>query len=413
MTRPLTRRALLTLLPPLALTPLLQAQLGIFRRRPKPTATPPPHPFVYFGTDTSKPGAKGIYVSRFDATTGQLTEPILAVESLRPAYLATNLVRLNGAERRLLYATNEGSDAKSSTLSTFLIDPANGSLDQIGQVSSGGTGPCYVSVDASRHAVFVANYAGGSVASYLVRPDGTLSDPVQRIDFHQSAFGHHGPNAARQDAPHPHSAMLSPSNRFLVVNDLGNDDIVIFPVDAQTARLGKPSLNPHRTPGSGPRHLAFHPNGRWAYGIDELGNRIDQYLWNSTRGSSSAGAEARLTDADHAISTIDASFHGANTAAEIAVAPSGNFLYASNRGEDSLIVCAINSTSGAPAVVQRIGCGGKTPRHFTLDPSGHWLVCGNQDSASVTVFARDPTLGRLSGPVQTVPLESPMFTQFA
>lgn len=404
----ITRRHLLVLLPAAALTPALDAQLGFLSRK-KPSVQPAPKPFVYFGTDTDKPGAKGIYVSRFDASTGQLTQPVLAAESLRPAYLAVNQVR----DRRLLYATNEGPNARTSTVSTYLIDPATGALTLIGQVSSGGAGPCYVSVDASRRAVFVADYAGGAIASFLVRPDGTLSDPVERLDFHQSAFGHHGPNTARQDAPHPHSAMLSPSNRFLVVNDLGNDNIVIFPVDPLTARLGKPSLNPNRTPGAGPRHIAFHPNGRWAYSIDELASRIDQYLWNSTRGSTVQDAEARLTDAGHSISTLDASYHGANTAAEIAVAPSGNFLYASNRGEDSLIVCSINSANGAPTVIQRISCGGKAPRHFTLDPTAHWLLCGNQDSASVTVFARDASNGRLSGPAQTLPLEAPMFTLFA
>ncbi len=401
----ITRRRLLSLLP----TTALNAQLGFLTRKSKPSAQPAPRPFVYFGTDTDKPGAKGIYVSRFDLSTGQLTQPTLAAESLRPAYLAVNQVR----DRRLLYATNEGPSAKTSTVSTYLIDPATGALTLIGQVSSAGAGPCYVSVDASRRSVFVANYAGGSIASYLVRPDGTLSDPVERLDFHQAAFSHHGPNAARQDAPHPHSAMLSPNNRFLVVSDLGNDDIVIFPVDPQTARLGKPSLNQNRTPGAGPRHIAFHPNGRWAYSINELASRIDQYLWNSTRGGNSTNAEARLTDAGHSISTLDPAYHGSNTAAEIVVAPSGNFLYASNRGEDSLIVCSIDAVSGAPMVVQRIGCGGKAPRQFTLDPSGRWLLCGNQNSASITVFARDQMSGRLNGPVQTLALESPMVTRFA
>ena len=408
----ITRRHLLALLPATALTPALDAQLGVLRRKAKPSP-PPPKPFVYFGTDTNKPAAKGIYVSRFDTATGQLTQPILAAPSLRSSYMAVNQMHHDGSDHRLLYAVNEGSDAKTSTVSTYLADPATGTLTLLGQVSSAGAGPCYLALDASRRSAFVANYAGGSVASYLVQPDGTLSEPVQRIDFHQATFGHPGPNAARQDGPHPHSAMLSPNNRFLLVNDLGNDNIVIFPVDTQNARLGKPSFNPNRTPGSGPRHLAFHPNGRWAYGIDELANRIDQYLWNTTQGSNAIEPEARLTDAGHSVPTVDAYFRGTNTAAEIAVAPSGNFLYASNRGEDTLLVCAINGVNGAPAVVQRISCGGKVPRHFTLDPGGRWLLCGNQDSASVTVFARNAVSGRLSGPVQTVPLESPMFTQFA
>lgn len=416
VTRTITRR-LFTLFPMLALSPRLHAlyragQSGFFPRKSKSQPAPPPNPFVYFGTDTDKPGAKGIYVSRFDVQTGQLTAPVLAATSLRPSYLALNQMRSNGSERPLIYAANEGPDAKSSGVSTYLIDPATGMLTLLGHVSSADAGPCYIAVDTTHRAAFIANYSG-SIVSYLVRPDGTLSDPIAHIDFHQPGFGHRGPNASRQDAPHPHSSMLSPDNRFLIVNDLGHDDIVIFPIDAQTAKLGKPSFNPNRIPGSGPRHVAFHPNGRWAYGIDELANRIDQYLWNTTQGSSTTEPEARLTDTGRSASTLDPAFHGTNTAAEIVVSPAGNFLYTSNRGEDSLAVFAIDAANGAPTSIGRIPCGGKAPRHFTLDPSARWLLCGNQDSASITVFARDALTGKLSGPVQTLPLESPLFTLFA
>jgi 6-phosphogluconolactonase len=263
----------------------------------------------------------------------------------------------------------------------------------------------------------VADYAGGLVASYSVRSDGTLSEPVDRIDFHdQAVFGQHGPNKARQDGPHPHSTTISPDNRFIIVNDLGNDDIAIFPIDSQPgnpqSRLGHPHLFTSLSPGSGPRHIAFHPNDRWAYGIDELANRIDQYLYTSMRGVGSVEAQGLLTGVDHSVSTIDAGFHGVNTAAEIFVAPTGDYVYASNRGEDSLVVFKIDEIAGTLSFVQRISCGGKTPRHFTFDHSGNWVVCGNQDSATVTVFARNPGTGMLRGPVQTVPLESVMFTLF-
>jgi 6-phosphogluconolactonase len=261
----------------------------------------------------------------------------------------------------------------------------------------------------------VADYAGGMVASYSVRSDGTLSQPVDRIDFrNQAVFGHPGPNKARQDGPHPHSATISPDNRFVVVNDLGNDDIAIFPIDPgnQSTHLGHPQLFTSLSPGSGPRHIAFHPNERWAYGIDELANRIDQYLYTSMRAAPGVQAQGLLTGTDHSVSTIDANFHGVNTAAEIAVVPTGDFLYASNRGEDSLAVFKIDEISGMLSFVQRISCGGKTPRHFTLDRTGNWIICGNQDSASVTVFARNGGTGKLTGPVQTLPIESPMFTLF-
>jgi len=404
----LTRRQLLALLPLTALP--LEAQVRLFPRKPKPK--PAPMPFVYIGTDTARAAAKGIYMSRFDLATGHLTDPVLVAACVRPGWLAVNRRRGGGQARMFLYSVNEGLGADASVTS-YQMNPATGALSQIGQVSSGGDGPCYIGLDAEGHSAYVANYQGGSIATYLIQPDGSLSAPVDRVDFRVPRFGRHGPVAGRQDGPHPHTAMLSPDNRFLIVTDLGNDDIDTFPVNTETAMLGTPRVMDSRFDGIGPRHLAFHPNGRWLYGIDELANRIDQYLWNSTRSSSGVEAEAILTDTGHSVSTLDPGFHGTNTAAEIAVAPTGGFVYGSNRGENTLVVFSVDVLNGNLTFVQRISCGGKTPRHFTLDPSGKWLVCGNQDSASVTVFKVDTGSGKLSGPVQTLPIESPMFTLFA
>lgn len=413
---PITRRRLLALLPPvlthslmartLAAQPPPLLQSHVFSRKPKPPQ-PAPHPFAYFGTDTAKPGAKGIYLSRFDPTRGQFTPPGLAAATFRPVYLASN--QANG--KHVVYATNEG-DAHTSKVSTFLADPATGSLKLLNEVPSAGAGPCYIGVEASGQFAFIANYAGGTVTSYKVAPDGTLSQPLESIDFHNKDFGTHGPVAARQDGPHPHSSMLSPDNRFLIVNDLGNDNIAVFPIHPETGRMGPPTLTQNRTPGSGPRHLAFHPNGRWAYGIDELSNRIDSYLWNATHTSSTTEAQGLLTDTNHSVDTLDPAFKGNSTAAEILLSSDGFFVYASNRGEDSLVVFKVDQSTGALTLAQRISCGGRTPRHFTLDPTGAWLICGNQESDSVTVFARNEGTGHLSGPVQTLPLASPVFTLF-
>jgi 6-phosphogluconolactonase len=366
-------------------------------------------PFVYMGTDTFKGSAKGIYLSRFNPVNGQLTAPVLAAETVRPSFLATARVGKNN----ILYAANEGNDEQNSGVSTFLIDPANGSLKLLGRVTGSGVGPCYVSVDGTASAVFVANYSGSSVSSFKVRPDGTLTEPVDHLDFKQKTFGHHGPNAARQETSHPHSATISPDNRFLIVNDLGNDDIVTFFIHPETARLGTPHLNEMRVPGTGPRHIAFHPNGRWAYGINELSSTIDHYLWNATHATASAEPVALLTNAGNSVSTLDANFHGPNTAAEIVVSPDGNTVIASNRGENSLVVFKIDSLTGSLTFAQRLSCGGNAPRQFTLDPTGRWLVCGNQDSASVTVFSRDQNTGGLSGPQQTIAIESPQMVLFA
>jgi 6-phosphogluconolactonase len=404
----LTRRQLLALLPAAALP--LEAQVRLFRRKPKPK--PAPMPFVYIGTDTSRPAARGIYLSRFDVATGHFTDPVLAAACVRPSYFAVNRKRSGAQSRMFLYSVNAGTGADAGVTS-YQMNPATGALSQIGQVSSGGDGPCYIGLDAEGHSAYVADYNGGSIATYLIQADGSLSAPVDRVDFHGPRFGHHGPVAARQDGPHPHTTMLSPDNRFLIVNDLGNDDIVTFPVNTMTAKLGTPHVMDSRLAGTGPRHLAFHPNERWVYGIDELANRIDEYLWNSTRGSTIAEPQAVLTDTGRSVSTLDPGFHGTSTAAEIVVAPSGGFVYGSNRGENSLVVFSVDALNGNLTFVQRISCGGKTPRHFTLDASGKWLVCGNQESASVTVFKVDTGSGKLSGPTQTLQIDSPMFTLFA
>jgi 6-phosphogluconolactonase len=369
-----------------------------------------PNPLVYIGTDTSRAGAKGLYMARFDMASGRMTAPTLAAETPRASFMAINL------GRHMMYVCNEG-DKDTSRITTFAIDPASGALKSLGQVPSGGAGPCYIAVDATAQSAYVANYMGGTVASFRVQPDGFLSAPVQRVDFHdRSVFGdvgaQLGPEKERQDGPHPHSSMLSPDNRFLLVNDLGQDLIAIFPIDPGTGHMSKATIVHNKVLGSGPRHVVFHPNGRWVYGIDELANRIDQYLWDETHGGNGLPPQAILTDTGNAIRTLAPTFAAKDTAAEIAIDASGQFIYASNRGEDTLVVFTVDPYTGSLTFMQRIACGGKAPRHFTLDPSGKWLVCGNQDSATLTIFERHSSSGRLNGPVQTVPVESPMYTLF-
>ena len=419
----ITRRRVLALLPAFSLAAhrlLAQSSVGsrLFHRRQKPQAAPPLFT-VFFGTDTARPAMRGgappqgIYSARFNSVTGQFSDPTLAAACVRPSFLALNRISFRGQQRLLLYSVNAG-DAHTSGVTTYLVNPGPApALTPLNQVSSAGEGPCYISVHATGRAAYVANYGGGTIASFAVQPDGSLSPPVERLDFHGKAFGHDGPVAARQEGPHPHSATLSPDSRFLVVNDLGHDDIVIFPVRADDpSRLGPPNLVESRTAGSGPRHIAFHPNGRWVYGVDEISNQVDQYLWNSTRGGPGMEPQAILTNEGRTLSTLAPEFHGPSTAAEIAVGPAGTSVYASNRGEDSLVVFSVDATNGKLALAQRISCGGKGPRHFTFDPSGRWLICANQDSASVTVFSRNDATGHLTGPVQTLPLEAPVFTLF-
>jgi 6-phosphogluconolactonase len=400
-----TRRRFLVILPAFAASTHAQTGWHLPLRKKKP-APPPPPLTVYIGTDTAKGVSKGIYQSHFDVTTGQLAPPILAAATLRPSFLAITPV---GQGHRCLYSVNAVNDPAASA-TTFVIDPKTGGLQQTGQVSSGGAGPAYISVDATGHSAFVANYFGGTVASYRIQPDGTLSQPVDRIDFkdHQK-FGALGPNSVRQDTPHPHSATISPDNRYLLVCDLGTDHINIFAIHPETGQLSAPRPFTNDHPGSGPRHVAFHPNGRWVYGINEIDSTLDHYLWTATRFSDTP--EGLLINTNTPVKTIAPDFPGdKNTAAELAISSEGLFLYASNRGEDSLVVFSIRPKDGKLDLVQRISCGGKTPRHFTLDPTTQWLLCGNQDSATITVFRRDAATGKLTGPTQTVPIESPLYT---
>jgi 6-phosphogluconolactonase len=405
------RRFLLTVsaaaaLPRLALTPPDAAAQAFHNPLKKKPFLPPAPNFVYFATDTSRGVSKGIYLSRFDNATGQLTPPVLAAATLRPSFLA--LSNLTAGHRRI-YAANEANDP-SATLTSFLMDPATGALHPINQVSAAAAGPCYVSLDATGEVAFVADYAGSAIATYRVLPDGALSEPVVRLDYKDPRFGKRGPVAARQEAPHPHSVHLSPDNRFLLVNDLGSDEISVFPLQPG-AQLGPVALFSNDRPGSGPRHIAFHPNRRWVYSINEIDCTIDRFLWSTT--SSRTDPQGLLVYSGEFVKTVEAgSAGGKNTAAEVAISTDGNFLYASTRGEDSLTVFAIGD-EGRLNLVQRIACGGKTPRQFTLSPDNRWLLCGNQDSATVTVFRRDTTSGRLTGPAQTLPLDSVMFTLFA
>ncbi len=406
-----SRRRFLVQLPALAALPAVAAAQSVtenfssrFRRKP-----PAAHPltFVYFGADTANGKSKGIYLARFDSNTGHLTAPALAAQTPRPSFLAISAPTQG---RRRVYAVNALPD-DSATVTSFSMDPATGALGEIGRVTSAGAGPCYVSLDDTAHAAFVANYAGSSIATYHLRPDGSLSDPVERISFKDAEFGHRGPVAARQNLPHPHSVHLSPDNRFLLVSDLGSDAISVFAVDPVSARLGPPAVFRSERPGCGPRHIAFHPNGRWIYSINEIDSTIDQFLWTTT--SSRAQPQGLLVSTGRFVKTIAPGFPSAkNTAAELAVSSDGNYLYASNRGEDTLVVFSI-AGDGVLKPVQRISSGGKTPRHFALSPDERWLLCGNQDSATVTVFRRDGGSGRLTGPVQTVALDSVMFTLFA
>jgi 6-phosphogluconolactonase len=353
--------------------------------------------WVYIGT-YSGAKSRGIYRSRFDPGTGRLDAPELAAEAQNPSFLAVHPQgpTLYAAERPLLYAVNE---LGTGSVSAYAVDRATGSLRLLNRQSSRGAGPCHLSVDRAGRHVLVANYGGGSVAVLPIEADGRLGEAKAFIQHTGSSV-----NPQRQQGPHAHWISTDPSNRFVLVCDLGLDKVLLYRFDADNG-----TLQPHDpayaplTPGSGPRHLAFHPNGRWAYVINELSNTITAFRWDGGRGA---------LDPIQTAASLPPDFAGRNTTAEIAIHPSGRFLYGSNRGHDSLVVLGVAGETGALILVQHQPAGGRTPRHFAIDPTGRWLVVAHQDSDTVTVMRIDAGTGRLTPTGQRIEVGRPVCLEF-
>ena len=334
---------------------------------------------VYVGTYTDG-SSRGIYRFAFDPETGATGTPSLAVETKNPSFLALH------PTGRFLYAVGELPSSEgggSGVVSAFSIDPGTGDLRLINQQSSEGAGPCHLVVDKAGRNVLVANYGGGTVAVLPVSEDGSLK-PASSIRAHQGS----GPNASRQAKPHAHGIYLDAAERFAFSPDLGTDRVFVYRFDAS-----KGTLEPHGAaavdPGSGPRHLAFHPSGRYAYAINELVSTVTAFAYDAEQG-----ALAPL----QTVTTLPDGFSGTNSTAEVEVSPDGRILYGSNRGHDSLAAFRIDASSGRLTPAGHVPVGGKTPRHFAIDPSGRWLLAGHQGSGTIAVLRLDPDSG-MPGPV--------------
>ncbi len=282
----------------------------------------------------------------------------------------------------------------------FRIDRLTGHLSLLNSQVSSGSGPCYVVVDAAGKTALVANYGGGSVSTIAIRDDGSLGDVVSAEQHAGSSV-----NARRQEGPHAHSINLDQANRFAYVADLGLDQILIYAFDPATGQLsqtGAPSAA-KLPPGSGPRHFAFHPTGRWAYVINELASTIVAF-----RHDAQSGALEMLQE----IKTLPNGFKEPSFAADVVVHPSGKFVYGSNRGHNSIAVFAVDANSGKLQRVQIARTQGKTPRNFAIDPSGKFLLAENQDSNNVVVFRIDDQTGHLTPTGKAVPVPSPVCIRF-
>lgn len=356
--------------------------------------------FVYVGTYTGpKSKSQGIYLFKLQPGTGgdpSLVPAGVAAETPSPSYLAVD------AARRRLFAVNEVGELDGKPtggISAFSIDPSTGALTLLNQRPSMGTGPCNLIVDAAGRNVLVANYGSGTVAVLPVGADGRLGEATSVVQHTGSSV-----NPQRQKGPHAHCITLDPANRFAFACDLGIDRILAYRFDANAGTLTPhdPAFVP-ATPGAGPRHLVFRPDGRFAYVVNEMHSTATAYAYDA-----SAGTMKEL----QTISTLPAGFEGRNSGAEIAVHPSGRWLYSSNRGHDSVAIFSIDQARGTLTFVDTQSTGGRTPRHFAIDPAGERLVMANQQSDTLQAVRIDRATGRLTPSGPLVPVPTPVFVKF-
>jgi 6-phosphogluconolactonase len=363
-------------------------------------ATPPVRSgeyFVYVGTYTQDGStSKGIYVYRFNSKTQKLTSIGLAAPTINPSFLAID------TNHRFLYAVNEVGNyqgKKSGAVSAFAINPSTGKLKLLNQVPTGGADPCYISVDATGKFALVANYTGGSIAVFPILEDGRLGDASAFIQH-----AGHGTNPQRQEGPHAHSIDLSPDNRFAIVDDLGLDETLVYKFDPANGSLApEQDAGAKADPGAGPRHFTFSPDGRFAYVLTEMGSTVSVLSYQA-----SDGVLKRL----QTISTLPKDFKGHNDAAEIQMHPSGKFLYASNRGHDSIAVFAVDPSKGTLSLVEYVPTKGSSPRNFTIDPTGSLLLAANEKSDNIVVFRIDSATGRLTPTGTTLDIPQPVCIRF-
>jgi len=365
-----------------ALAGLVSAAMTDRRGEARPAAS---ERVVYVGTYTGET-SRGIYAFRFDDSSGGLTPLGLAAETPSPSFLTAS------ANGRVVFAVNELESfrgAASGSVTSFAVDPASVKLTEISVQPTRGAGPCHLALDHTGRYLAVANYGGGNFSLFPVGADGRLQPATTVVAGDQSQPGPSTPAVALG-----HMVGFDAHNRFLLAADKGLDQVLVYRFDASNG-----GVTPNRPasatlpPGSGPRHFAFHPNGKWLFAISELSSTITTFAWDQASGRLTAGGSVPTRPAD--VTT--------GTTAEIAVHPNGRFVYGSNRGHDSIAVFRVDG-GGALTLVQYESTRGHTPRHFALDPTGRWLIAANQQSGTLAVFSIDQNTGRLSpvGPLTSV-----------
>jgi 6-phosphogluconolactonase len=333
---------------------------------------------VYVGTYTFG-SSKGIYTFDLDPGKAHLSQLATTNRIANPSFLALS------PDLKYLYAVSEIKEfeGKDQGLVAAFKIKKNGELTFLNQRGTHGVSPCHVTIDDTGKWALISNYRGGNIAVFPIKDSGQLGKATDIIQHHGSSV-----HPSRQQQAHMHSIFLSPNNRYAYASDLGIDKIMIYQWNRQTGKLeaNDPAFFKTRD-GAGPRHFAFHPNGLFAYVINELNSTITAFTFDAQTGA--------LTDTGN-VSTLPKSFKGENTCADIHVSPSGNTLYGSNRGHDSIVSYKIDKNTGQLELSGHESTRGKTPRNFAIDPSGQLLLAANQNSDNIAIFEIDPKNGLLS-----------------
>ena len=352
--------------------------------------------FVYVGTYTSK-GSEGIYVYRMNLESADLELVGKATNIENPSFLAID------PKKRYLYAVNEVhsfAGKKSGAVSAFSIDQKTGELTFLNSKLSLGKSPCYISIDKNGKYVFVANYSSGNVSVLSIMDDGSLGDATDFIQHVGSSV-----DPKRQEGPHAHSIVIDPSNRYVYVADLGLDKILIYRFDSESGRIipNEKQAWVKMKPGAGPRHFTFHPNGKFAYVINELDSTIAVFSHDRDNGT---------LEEIQTVSTLPEGFKGTNYPADVHVSPSGKFLYGSNRGHDSIVIYQVDEETGKLRCVGHESTRGEFPRNFAIDPSGRFLLAANQNTDNIVTFRIDQDTGLLEPTGHETKVSMPVCIEF-
>ncbi len=341
--------------------------------------------YLFAGTYTNK-GSKGIYVYRFNAATGDSKLVSNTDSAANPSYLAI------APDGKTVYAITETGGATPGGVSAYSFNKKSGTLQFINQQVSGGDHPCYVAVNKKRTWLTVGNYSGGNLSVLGINKDGSLQPAAQTI-----AHSGSGPKP-QQTKAHVHGTFFSPDEQYLFVPDLGIDQVVSYRFNENSATPLDSFSAAVSIPGSGPRHLSFHPNKKYAYVIEELGGTVAAYSYKN-------GTLSFL----QRISSHPADYNGAIGSADIHLSPDGKFLYATNRGDANSIATFSVAANGTLTLKNIQSTMGKHPRNFTIDPTGNYLLVANRDSDNVVIFKRNRTTGLLQFTGKTIQLSQPVF----